>query len=83
MLVSWTPRFRIWGFLALIAITAVLLAVMRPTPHARSGLPSSSMPELGTLLPGDPQAGLIFRRERTRSMIAHKSKAMIRRHRLR
>ena len=52
MRVLWTPRFRIWGFLALIAIMAVLLAVMRPTRSASSGLPSSSMPELGTSLPG-------------------------------
>jgi hypothetical protein len=32
MRVLWTSRFRIWGFLALIAIMAVLFAVMRPTP---------------------------------------------------
>ena len=33
MRLLWTPRLRIWGFLALIAVVAVLLALIRPTPR--------------------------------------------------
>jgi hypothetical protein len=35
MRLFWTPRLRIWGFLALIAIAAVLLAFIRPTPRGK------------------------------------------------
>jgi hypothetical protein len=35
MRLFWTPRLRIWGFLALIAIVAVLLALIRPTPRGQ------------------------------------------------
>jgi hypothetical protein len=31
MRLLWTPRLRIWGFLALVAVVAVLLALIRPT----------------------------------------------------
>jgi hypothetical protein len=31
----WTPRFRIWALLALIAIMAVLLAFFRPTSRGK------------------------------------------------
>jgi hypothetical protein len=30
-----TPRLRIWGLLALIAVVALLLALIRPTPRGK------------------------------------------------
>jgi hypothetical protein len=35
MRLFWKPRLRIWGFLALIAIVAVLLALIRQTPRGQ------------------------------------------------
>jgi hypothetical protein len=51
---SWTPRFRIWSLVALIAIVAVLLAFIRPI--ARGKLRIAQLKHAGNWHIAPPQA---------------------------
>ncbi len=58
MLGVWTPRLRIWSFLAVIAIVAVLLAFIRPAPRGTLRFSKLRHAEAWSVAPpGHPGAG--------------------------